>query len=234
VAGAIPLIEYPEGTGLDANGNEVTNFELAQAILRNLSAIDGVAMPNTLTKHLEDLARMGGAGKDLVKAWSISFLETNGNHGKDFIDNLNYQDKLKVRGWLLPERAILEGEHGTKAESESHSDWAFLVGQELTSDIFMSINMHLVDPFVAVNFGPERVGDVRLSFAGINPAVIAFLRQLLLKTAGAPANIDLLMEIVDLEQVVEQVGLPQNKSGESIVVVRDKPLSPGDGEEEIA
>ena len=41
-----------------------------------------------------------------------------------FVDRLGYLDKLLVRGLLLPERAVLEGRHGTLAEAETHGDTA--------------------------------------------------------------------------------------------------------------
>jgi len=228
VAGATPIIEYPEGTGLDANGQEVSNFKLAQAILQNLSAVNGVAMPNTLAKYVEDLARLGGAGKDSMKAWNISFLEAKAAHGKDFVDGLSYWDKLMMRGWLQPERAALEGQHGTKAESETQSQWSYLVGQMLTEEIFRHINQGLVEPLVAINYGPDKARDVKIVLAGIDPLLLLFMRDLVKSLYGNPVNIDLALEAIDMQQVIERVGLPVEEREDEVTVVRNRPMEPGE------
>jgi len=48
---------------------------------------------------------------------------TNTSQGS-FIDRQKYLDALKMRAFGLPERSILEGSHGTKAEADVHADIA--------------------------------------------------------------------------------------------------------------
>jgi hypothetical protein len=50
-------------------------------------------------------------------AWRLEVQGSAGGQQQGFVDRLRYLDSLKVRGMLLPERAILEGQHGTLAES---------------------------------------------------------------------------------------------------------------------
>ena len=59
VAGVIPLIQYPEGTSMDKEGNEKSNFELAKGILEALGKGNGVCMPNIMAKFAGDLTRSG-------------------------------------------------------------------------------------------------------------------------------------------------------------------------------
>lgn len=208
VAGVTPLIEYPEGKSLDATGSEVSNFDLAKAVLANLGRGNGVAMPNAMAKNWRELSSLGGAAKEMLKAWHIDFLEPNGDHGSGFVASLDYEDKLVLRGMLIPERAALEGTNGTKAEAETHGDWAKLSAQGLFLNILETLNVQVVDRLTVYNFGPAAEGTVRLKSAGLDPGSMALLNKLVLAVYGAPANADLAFSALDMGRVLDLTGLP--------------------------
>jgi len=216
VAGVTPIIEYPEGTSRDRNGAEQDNYELAEKVLKALGEARGVAMPNTLAKYASDLARQG-VSLESLKAWHIRLLEVKGNHGAGFVEQRRYDDALLLRGWLIPERVATEGQFGTKAESVAHADIALVIADQFFEDIIRHVNWFLVDPFVAYNFGTARVGTVRLEAVGLDRAQRAFYRALIEKVLGNPANVDVLLDLVELREMAEAVGLPTTEAS-------DKPL----------
>ena len=113
IAGAYLLLHYPSfGQGIDQNGAKLDNVYLAQRILDKLEAASGVA--------IGDVPSELAPGQDPNQtAWRLEVQGSAGGQQQGFVDRLRYLDSLKVRGMLLPERAILKGQHGTLAESQS-------------------------------------------------------------------------------------------------------------------
>lgn len=213
VAGVIPIIEYPEGTSRDRNGAEQDNYELAEKVLKALGSGNGVAMPNTLARFASDLARQG-VSLESLKAWHIKLLEVRGNHGAGFVAQRRYSDSLLLRGWLIPERVATEGQFGTKAEATAHADIALVIADQFFESIIRHVNWFLIDPFVAYNFGTARVGTVRLEAVGLDRAQRAFYRSLIEKVLGNPANVDVLLDLVELREMAEAVGLPMTEASD--------------------
>jgi hypothetical protein len=120
IARAYLVLHYPSlGQGIDQNGAKLDNVYLAQRILDKLEAASGVA--------IGDIPSELAPGQDPNQtAWRLEVQGSAGGQQQGFVDRLRYLDSLKVRGMLLPERAILEGQHGTLAESESQGDMALL------------------------------------------------------------------------------------------------------------
>jgi len=207
-AGVIPVVEYPVGASKDASGAETSNFSLAKQVINNLSKAKGIAMPNEFKRYAEDLVAKGLSLKDM-QAWTISFLEPKGQHGSDFIGMLKYYDSQLMRGWLVPERAAIEGQFGTKAEAETHGDIAMNVAMLLYEDILRSVNWYLINPLLRYNFGQEAENTIYLSRAGMSPDEKLFLRDLLSKTLTNPSNIDLMIKWLDIDSMLDSVGLPK-------------------------
>lgn len=210
VSAIVPIIEYPEGTGRDRSGATKDNYELAEKVLQNLGSGKGVAMPNTLARHAVDLAR-AGVNVDKLHAWSLQFLETKGSHGSAFVEQLRYDDSLMFRGWLVPERTATEGQHGTNAEAVTHAQIALIIADQWFNTILRHVNWYVIDPYVAFNFGEDRVGTVRVEAVSLDRAQRAFFTDLVSKLLGAPQNIDIAMQLLELTEMAEAVGLPVRK-----------------------
>jgi len=208
VAGVIPQIEYPEGKSLDRNGAEKDNFELAQAVLNQLGRGNGVAMPNTLAKYAQDLVRQG-VDISKLKSWIISFLEVTGAHGTEINGILRHKESLMMRGWLVPERAAIEGQHGTLAESGEHGDVAVAVAAAILEDILLAVNRYLINPLLVVNFGPRAKHAVTMTSAGISSDQKAFIRQVVSGVITQPGNVDLFLRLLDYDALLDQAGLPK-------------------------
>ncbi|HUU96335.1 MAG TPA: hypothetical protein VM487_11390 [Phycisphaerae bacterium] len=228
VSGVIPIIEYPEGSSRDRNGAEQDNYKLAERVLASLGSGNGVAMPNTLARYAVELAR-NGVALDSVKAWHLDFLEAKGSHAGGFIDQRRYHDSLLFRGWLIPERVATEGQMGTKAEASAHADIALVIADMFFEAIIRHANWYLVDPFVAYNFGAAKVGTVRLESVGLDRAQRAFYRSLLEKVLSNPQNIDVLLDLIEIREMADAVGLPVTEEQE--ILAPDK-QPPTDGQQQ--
>jgi hypothetical protein len=212
VAGVIPVVEYPEGESLDASGASRSNFDLARSVLQNLGDGKGVAMPNVLARHAGDLVR-GGIDAEQLKAWHISFLETAGQHGGEFTETMRHLESLMLRGWLVPERAAAEGQYGTRADAAEHAKLALAAADLLLGEIVRCVNWYLINPLLVLNFGPQAENSVSLARGGLDPGRQAFFRGIIERALTAGPDVGLLLKMLDLEAMLDAVGLPRAARG---------------------
>jgi len=215
VSGVTPMVEYPPGRSLDASGAEQDNYDLAVAVLENLGRGQGVAMPNVLASYAEDLVRQG-IDISQLRAWQIEFLEPKSSHGSEFVEMMRHLETQLCRGWLIPERAVQEGQHGTLAEAEAHARLSLVVAELLLRDIARAVNDYVIAPLLAVNFGQERAKEVALEPQGLDAANQAFFRDLLSKVIGAPQNVDLFLDLLDVDALLDMADLPRQRSASEV------------------
>jgi len=207
-SGVIPMIRYPVGSSKDKAGNEVANDEIAARVLDNIKSGTGVTMPQNLLKWAEDML---GQGMDptALMAWSISFLEAKAGHGREYESTLRHFESLMVRGWLLPERSVVEGQFGTKAESAAHQDFAILMAEELLDDVIRQFNEQVIDPVLLLNFGDQAAGTVRIKPAPIQDKDRDFFRRIIESMLTDNRNLDLFNTLIDLEQMLDRTDVPK-------------------------
>ena len=228
VSGVVPIVEYPIGQSKDKEGKAQSNFDLASAVLQELGRGKGVAMPNVFAIHAKELIR-SGVNLAQLKAWHISFLQTKGDHSKGMIEALRHFEKLMLRGWLVPERSVTEGQYGTKAEAGAHADIGLVMADLVFFDLVQQFNEDVLDLLLVVNYGEEARGSVWLKPSGLSPGLRAFFRSLLTEVLSEAANVDLLLRLVDLDSMIELVGLPKME-GDGIEGF--EPKEPEEGGEE--
>jgi hypothetical protein len=221
-AGVIPIVHYPMGTSVDfESGSTADNSEGAALLLRALASGAGVTIPNMISKGYEDLL-VRGANVDQLAAWRVSFLETRSGVGNEIIEAMRHYEKLIVRGMLQPERAILEGQSGTRADAGSHADLALTMAIDRLEWVIDRINRLFVDPLLALNFGPDARGSVYIVPAPIRDDDREFLRGLL--SAVLTANPDLLFAVADFDAMLDAANIP--KSAEVVDVDRARQQQP--------
>jgi hypothetical protein len=219
IAGAYLVLHYPSfGQGIDQNGAKLDNVYLAQRILDKLEAASGVA--------IGDVPSELAPGQDPNQtAWRLEVQGSAGGQQQGFVDRLRYLDSLKVRGMLLPERAILEGQHGTLAESQSQGDLALLQAELVHHHLTREINRQAVDPVLEANWGPAYRGKVRLEAAPLSDANQGFLRQLVTQALADPKDFADLFRRADWPSIFDAVGLPQTKASSAAPTARSAILS---------
>ena len=201
VAGAHWIVHYPAGR-TTVDGVSTDNFTIASNILNALEGTGSVAIPRTPVEYVEELKadKMG---------WEIELLSDSSPKQSSIIDRQNYLDKNFVRALLWPERALLEGQYGTKAEASVHAG-AALTNMELTdAHITRHINWYVVDQLLALNFGENMRGKVKLESAPILDERQVFLRELFRDVIKDPAGFADIAERLDIEALFDRLDIPK-------------------------
>ncbi len=146
IAGAHIVVEYPVGSSTDRNGKEVENSVLARQVLDSLEAAGGVAIPRDMAAFMQQL-NLESPG------WKIWILDAGSNQQGTFVARLEYLDKMLCRSLHIPERAMMEGQHGTKAEAEAHADVIFTIQDIEHRRVTAELNKQAVDQVLFLNFG---------------------------------------------------------------------------------
>lgn len=203
IAGSHWLIHYPIGTSL-VNGVETPNEEIAQEILNKIQSSSGIAVP----KKIEPFDM--GDGDEPPNAWKIELVSDKGATQVGFLERMGYLDRLKVRALGFPERSILEGKYGTKAEAETHADFAvsniLLRGDDLVRDM----NWYVVDQILELNYGPKAKGTVRIVPDAIGADVRRFLRDLYMKMFADPNGFAAEMAKIDRKTLRTALNIPSD------------------------
>jgi hypothetical protein len=205
-AGIVPIIMYPPGTSEDSKGQTVDNFEVARRAIDAITAGRGMTMPNVLSPWAEDLVRKGASAKDLA-AWRLELLGSPSGAGSEIVEGLRYYDSLKLRGWLVPERAATEGQYGTKAEASEHHDLAVDIAEELADLVVAIVNEQVVDPLLVYNFGEEAEGTVYVCVGGVSEEDKAWFRSLVKDILTA--NPDMVPLWLSIDSVIDMADLPK-------------------------
>ncbi len=217
VAGTHWVIHHPMGSSV-VDGENVDNGTLAATILGSLQASGSVSVPRKVVAYIEDLDR-----KVEGDAWKIELIDHPAKQGS-FVERMNYCDKQFVRGLLWPERAILEGEHGTKAEAGVHASLSMLQRDLEHRHITRHVNWHIVDQLLALNFGEDARGKVRLVAAPLADAKLAFFQAVYQAVLAHPvASMDAI-DGLDLDALMDAAGLP--KAAE-VIPQRGEPAAGG-------
>lgn len=202
LAGAHWVVHYPLGKS-EVNGEELDNFEIANRILNNLQASGKVAIPRQIAAFVDDMNN-----QDSGDAWHIEILAAQGSPSATFTDREKYLDTLKVRGLNLPERAVLEGQYGTKAEAEAHADFAIELSEMWHAEIVKEINEQVNDEMTEINLGKRFRGRLRLATSPLSDSKKAVLQQLYTSLIANPDGMLEEIDRVDWDAVRSKLGIP--------------------------
>ena len=199
VAGSHWVVYFPIGfTPLDdvSTANDV----IAAQILDALEASGAVAVPQTIVKYVDDLQKLS------TGAWKIEILSSVGQQYA-FDSRLGYLDTQMVRGLLVPERSILEGTFGTKAEAGVHAGLA-LTQRELEHEhVTRLANWHIVDQLLAANYGEDARGSVRIVPSPLVDTKRAFFEAVYSSVLANPVGFMDAFNAIDLDSLTDAVGL---------------------------
>jgi hypothetical protein len=203
VAGSHWVVHYPVGTSLNSMGQEKPNSDLASELLKTLESSGSIMVPE-VADVVSSLEKNG---------WRIELLSDNGSRQPGFIDRENYLDKLLVRGLLMPERAMMEGQYGTKAEAGAHIDLALTLAENDHKRITRFANWYLLNDLLVLNFGQSYRGK-----AWLKPSPIADDSKLILKDlyAAILANPTGFLEEygqIDTNSIKDLLKIPKRQEG---------------------
>ncbi len=187
LAGTHWIVKFPPGTGT-LDGESVDNGVIAAKVLAAMESSGSVAIPTTTAEVLQEIVNPE-VGK--LYGWSVELLDDKGKKQSSFNDRLKYLDSQKVRGLGFPERAILEGQYGTKAEAGEHIGMLMTNIQETDKAITRTLNQHLINQLLVLNYGEEMIGKVRLVSAPLVDTQITFIHKVYEERSKTDPDIDL-------------------------------------------
>lgn len=214
IAGSTWVLMYPAGSTL-LNGTDTPNSEIAQTILSTLKASGSLAIPNNVKDAIQDL-NTGATVPANEPAWSIELISSDGNQQSGFVDRLKYLDNLKVRGLGFPERSILEGTYGTKAESEVQGDFAISNVELRHKSVLTQLNKHAVNQLLRLNYGPEFENTVSLTAVPITDSSRDYLRKMYSQILSQPEGLKALSKSLDIRAISDTLNIPLGSSVEDI------------------
>jgi hypothetical protein len=211
-SGIQPTGYYPPADDEAANHtNENKMREIVNAKMRG----EGVLFPNLTGDLGADLAADYRNVKGLAETamWRVE-IEDFGNQApaaESILNQIRMFNADLSRAWHVPERAVQEGQHGTKAEAGVHGDIALTVAELLYGDICTALNKGAVNDVLVKNYGEAARDSVQIKpgkltdvWAGTDLALLN----------GLIANADTLMalvEVVDWDALLTRRGVPKVK-----------------------
>jgi hypothetical protein len=200
VAGSHWVVTYPNGVG-KVNGVEKPNGIIAKEMLAALESSGSVCIPRGVQAQVEDLNTQ-------ENGWKVELLNAQAQQPA-FTDRLNYLDKLKIRGLHIPERAVLEGMYGTKAEAGVHGDLEMTYQDLMHKFLTRVFNKQLVDRYVLMNFGRSWVGKIWVDAGNLVDENLAFKREVYKLVVGNPAGFVAEEPMIDTDALKDELGVPK-------------------------
>ncbi len=218
VAGANWVVHYPIGTSI-LNGVSTSNDVVADQLLKALEASSTIKVPRYVEALSADL------NDQTPDAWKIELITDKGAGVTTFLDRLNYLDKLFVRGLGMPERAVLEGQFGTKAEAGEHGDFAITNIELRHALLVQDINWHVVNQVIRLNFGPQFENTVKLKVTPLSDPVRVFIKELYTTILTNPDGFLDVVANLDLKAISEMLDIPLEETDEGFGDVSREPTS---------
>lgn len=203
IAGAHWVIYYPVGTTM-MNGVDTDNFEIASNMLKALESSGKIVVPNAVAAWVNDLNNLDAS----KMAWRVELISASGSAESSFVGRQKYLDALKARAIGIPERAIFEGQFGTKAEAEAHADFAIDNIEMGHVEALEQLNEQVSDPLLELNYGPEYRGRVMVKASPLSDWKRAQLRNMYMEYFRSEPGLAEEIDNVDWDAVREQLSIP--------------------------
>ena len=205
IAGASWVVYYPVGTSPYNGVDDVDNYLIATDFLNKLQANGRLAVPMTIAKWQTDMNVT-----DENAGWKIELISDKGAGAVGFIERQKYLDALKVRAFGLPERAVLEGQFGTKAESEAQADFAVTVFEMRHQIIVQQINRQVTNFLLATNYGEEYEDTVMVKANPLVDEKRMLLEKIYMQIITNPDGLMQELQSLDMQTFRKQLDLPEN------------------------
>lgn len=205
IAGAMWAIHFPPGYTDHYNGREnVDNYTIATEMMASIRASGGIIVPNNILKWISE----DSDASDGKTAWKVELISASGSAESSFVGRQKYLDALIARGIGIPERAVFEGQFGTKAEAEAHADFAIDNIEMGHKDIVDDYNDQVTNFSLLVNYGERFVDRVRVQASPLSDVRRALLRSLYTTYLGSTDGAAEATDRVDWKAIEDELGIP--------------------------
>ncbi len=211
IAGAHWVVHYPIGSSIRGT-EEIDNYDIAIEILDNLESSGRMAVPRKLSGMFTGLDAKSSQNID---AWDIELITAYGSQ-IPFNERMMYLDNLLVRAFGFPERAILQGQFGTKAEAGEHGTFAIVNVQLRHENLVEQLNWYCVNQFLRINFGQEYENKVRFAAAPLADFQQQMLKDLYSTILKNPVGFAAELENIDMTALRDKLDVPYNDGAGNI------------------
>ncbi len=227
VAGSTWAVYYPWGQS-EIGGEIKDNNTIAAEIIAAIEAAGAIAIPQMQSRvvELNDQAPNNFG-------WKLELIDHTPKQGS-FVERMSYLDKLFVRALLLPERSVIEGEYGTKAEATVHTTTALALRELEHKHITRMVNWHVVDQILAVNFGDDARGSVYLEASPLVDTRIVFFQDVYKALLANPIVADTMATTIDLDSLTDALDIPKSEEVVQPIGADPKDSQAGDVRSEMA
>jgi hypothetical protein len=205
IAGAQWVIHYPLGESPYGTDKVILdNYDIAMKIVAQLQASGKMVVPRILGEVIDELNT-----QKIEEAWKIELMSDSGSGTSGFVDRMKYLDALKVRAFGFPERAVLEGQFGTKAEAEAHADFAITI-HEMRHDILtIPVNKYITNFLLEVNYGYKACKTVCVKPRPMVDEQKAMLKQVYMALIANPNIMEQEVNLIDMQTMRTMLGIPE-------------------------
>lgn len=215
VAGSHWIVTYPDGE-TEYNGVLTANYVIATKILNALQSSGSVAIP----RDISAMVQLNVSGNAMENGWTIELKSDTSSAASNFDVRLRYYDTLKVRAFGMPERSVLEGQFGTKAEAESHSD-ASILNMEMRHQLLCDqYNLHLVNHLLRLNYGARAENSVWISPTAIVDKQRKALTDIYMKVLANPTGFAEAFKNMDIKGIEKQLQIPLSSEMKQEILVQ--------------
>jgi hypothetical protein len=217
--GSATDVSFPPGSGKDSAGATVPNRTLAEQHAQNVAAGRAWMAHENALGALTPAQRQAAKPEVIAELLKIPLWETKniqlGGNGEAIAaleDRIAALDAKIVRGYLRPERSVLEGQHGTKAEAGTHTDTGTTDSESIEADIVRALNCGPVDDLLRFNWGDDAVGTVRVVAHPLRDVQESIDIDLIKTLAAGAATADEVYRTFDVDQVFERRGISKRQT----------------------
>ncbi len=200
IAGAHWIIYFPDGNS-NFNGALTANDVIAKTLIQKLENSGSMAIPYKTKDILDDLNSQSPG------QWVVDLKESSGS-GANFDQRLTRADREKVRGFGIPERAVLEGQFGTRAEASEHGNFALTGIELLHTNITRAFNKYVTNYLLRMNYGQEFEDTVYVQPQPLSDSSLEFLRDLYKAVISNPDGFLNEVTSMDLDAIKSRLKVP--------------------------
>lgn len=208
IAGSHWVVYYPIGE-TELNGVMTDNFEIAKTMLNNLESSGKMALPQSFQTHILDMNQK-------QDGWKVETLSDSVARQFSFVKRLEYLDKLKVRAYGFPDKAILEGKFAPNNEAGVHANITATALDVRHNYIVHMLNLHIVDPTLRYNWGKEAEETVRINPAPITNMSLGFLQDVYKMMLNNQQAVGYEYNSVDMAELRDKIAIPHDGSHDEL------------------
>jgi DNA-binding protein YbaB len=200
----------PAGSFPDSAGNTVTPVDEMKKAMAGLKDT-GMAVFTNLTA----LSRPGMSPDQLRKLSesSMSSLEfyDAGNHSAAIsgkLEQMKHAEDLMFAAYLVSSRTGMQAEHGSRADSEQHSDTGLIVSEAIDRDIAENLSRTVLNQALELNFGERWRDKVRLRATPLVDRKAEMFEDLMVAALKDPVVGPAISGTLDWDSIAKRSGVP--------------------------